>query len=141
MKIPDVNLLVYSRSRSSPFYEHARTWLEDAISAGETLGFAVAALLGFVRIRTNPRLNDPPLSPSDAFDQVDEWLAQAPAVLVHPGRRHFAICRSLLEAAGTAGNLTTDAHLAALAIERNATLASFDADFHRFSGLEFEYLR
>jgi predicted nucleic acid-binding protein len=72
---------------------------------------------------------------------VDEWLAQPPAAIVHPGRRHLRIWRDLLEPSGTAGNLTTDSHLAALAIEHGATLASFDGDFHRFRGLDFEYLR
>jgi uncharacterized protein len=67
-------------------------------------------------------------------------LAQPPATILHPGRRHLAICRELLEAAGTAGNLTNDAHLAALAIENGATLASFNGDLHRFAGLELDYL-
>jgi predicted nucleic acid-binding protein len=48
---------------------------------------------------------------------------------------------ALLIGAGTAGNLTTDAHLAAIAIEHGATLASFDRDFIRFAGLKFEHLR
>ena len=101
----------------------------------------MVSLLGFVRIVTNPRVMSAPLTPSAAFDQIDEWLAQPPATIIQPGRRHLAICRQLLEASGTAGNLTTDAHLAALAIENGATLASFDGDFHRFSGLKLEYLR
>jgi predicted nucleic acid-binding protein len=43
----------------------------------------------------------------------------------------------LLERLGTAGNLTADAHLAALAIEYQAELHSTDADFSRFSGLRW----
>jgi len=38
---------------------------------------------------------------------------------------------------GTGGNLTTDAHLAALAIEHGAELCSCDADFSRFAGLRW----
>lgn len=141
MRTPDVNLLVYARSRNSPHYARSREWLHETLSAREPVAFAVSALIGFVRIKTHPRLNDPPLSAAEAFDQVDEWLAQAPATIVHPGRRHLAICRDLLVAAGTAGDLTSDAHLAALAIEHGARLASFDSDFHRFPGLDFEFLR
>jgi predicted nucleic acid-binding protein len=45
--------------------------------------------------------------------------------------------RTLLEAVGTAGNLTSDAHLAAMAIEQGATLCSTDGDFARFPGIRY----
>ena len=140
MRVPDVNVLLYARDPEAMQSDAARGWLELALSGEDTVGFAIVAILGFVRIITNPRVFVEPLSPSEAFDQVDEWLAQPPATVIHPGRRHLAILRGLLEGAGTAGNLTTDAHLAALAIEHGATLASFDGDSHRFSGLKLEYL-
>jgi len=38
--------------------------------------------------------------------------------------------------AGMAGNLTTDAHLAAVALELGASVCSTDADFGRFPGVE-----
>ncbi len=141
MRIPDVNVLVYSRDTTSVHYAEARAWIGDALSKTEAVGFALVAVLGFVRVITNPRVFEAPLAPSDALDQVDEWLMQPPATIAHPGRRHLALWRELIEASGTAGNLTTDAHLAALAIERGATLASFDGDLHRFAGLDLEYLR
>jgi uncharacterized protein len=141
VKVPDVNVLLYASDTSSRHHATARAWIEGALSATETVGFAIVALLGFIRIGTNPRVMATPLTPSEAFDQVEEWLAQPPATMLGPGRRHLVICRELVEASGTAGNLTTDAHLAALAIEHGATLASFDGDFHRFAGLELDYLR
>ena len=141
MRIPDANVLLYASDSSSRHHVAARAWVERALSAGETVGFAMVVLLAFVRIATNPRVMAAPLSPSAAFDQIEEWLAQSPAVLLHPGRRHLRIWRELSESSGTAGNLTTDAHLAALAIEHGASLASFDGDFHRFASLELEYLR
>jgi toxin-antitoxin system PIN domain toxin len=140
VKVPDVNVLLYASDTSSSHHATARPWIERALSATETVGFAIVVLLGFIRIATNARVMATPLTPSDAFDQVEEWLAQPPATVLDPGRRHLGICRELLEASGTAGNLTTDAHIAALAIEHGATLASFDGDFHRFAGLELEYL-
>lgn len=141
MRLPDANVLLYASDSSSRHHDPAREWIERALSATETVGFAIVVLLAFVRIATNPRAMRAPLAPAEAFDQLDEWLAQGPATIVHPGDRHLGICRELLAAAGTAGNLTTDAHVAALAIERGATLASFDGDFHRFGGLKLEYLR
>lgn len=140
MRIPDVNVLVYSCDPASAHSAAARGWIERALSSNDTVGFAIVAVLGFVRVITNPRVFRDPLAPAEAFDQVDEWLAQPPAMIIGPSSRHLGICRELLETSGTAGNLTTDAHLAALAIERGAMLASFDGDFHRFGGLQLEYL-
>jgi toxin-antitoxin system PIN domain toxin len=141
VRIPDANVLLYATDSSSAQHSAARAWIERALSATEPIGLALVALLAFVRIVTNPRVMAAPLTPSEAFDQIEEWLAQAPAEVVHPGGAHLAIWRRLLESAGTGGNLSTDAHLAAIAIERRAELVSFDAGFHRFDALKFEYLR
>jgi uncharacterized protein len=141
LRIPDANVLLYATDSSSTSHAAAREWVERALSASETVGFAMVALLAFVRISTNPRIMVAPLSTSAAFNQVEEWLSQPPATLLQAGRRHLGVWRELVEASGTAGNLATDAHLAALAIEHGATLASFDGDFHRFTGLALEYLR
>src|SRR5207248_5840506 len=99
-------MLLYASDSSSARHVTARHWIERALSATEAIGLAMVSLLGFVRIVTNPRLMSEPLTPSAAFDQIDEWLAQPPATIIHPGRRHLAICRQLLEASGPAGNLT-----------------------------------
>ena len=93
-----------------------------------------------MRISTNPRIYDQPLSVADALDQLDEWIDLSSTAIVGPTGRHRVTLRGLIEAAGTAANLTSDAHLAALAIEHGATLATFDGDFHRFSELKLEYL-
>lgn len=138
MKLPDVNVLLFAQNSEAPDHERARDWLENALSGREPVGFAWAALLGFIRIST---LLTRPKTPAEAFDTVDEWLQRPAAEIVQPTRRHGGLLRGLLTEAGTAGNLTTDAHLAALAIEHGATLASFDGDFHRFCDLRFEYLR
>lgn len=140
MKIPDANVLLYASDTSSSHHRIARRWLENALSGSEAVGFALVVLLAFVRIATNPRIMARPVPPGEAFALIDEWVSQAAATTVHPGRRHLTIWRELVEATGTAGNLTTDAHLAALALELGATLASFDGDFHRFAGLDLEYL-
>jgi uncharacterized protein len=140
LRVPDANVLLYASDSSSRHHVSARAWVERALSATETIGFAMVALLAFVRISTSPRVMATPLPPRAAFDQVEEWLTQPPAVVLHPGRRHIGLWRELAETSGTAGNLTTDAHLAALAIEHGASLASFDGDLHRFPGLDLEYL-
>lgn len=137
MKIPDANLLLYAVDGASPRHAAARRWLEDRLSGTETVGFAWVVLLAFLRLGTNPRVFRDPLHPREALDLIEEWLAQPCAAVVEPTDRHPAILRELLEPLGTAGNLTTDAHLAALAIEHGAELCSSDADFSRFPGLRW----
>ena len=140
MKVPDVNVLLNGRDQTARHHPTAQSWLETTLSGSETVGLAWTVLLGFMRISTNPRVYDRPLSVPDALDQIDEWIDLPSTALVAPTSRHRTILRALIEAAGTAANLTTDAHLAALAIEHGATLATFDGDFHRFDGLKLEYL-
>ncbi len=140
MRIPDLNVLLYAVNRGTPNHDGARRWLERCLSSPERTGFTSPTLTGFVRIATHPAIFERPLSITVAMDYVDSWSGHPSSVLVGPGRDHWALLRRLLEKVGTAGNLTTDAHLAALAIEHGASLASHDADFHRFEGLSFEYL-
>lgn len=135
--IVDANVLIYATDRTSPAHAHCRSWLEDALGGAEVVGFSWAVLLAFVRLTTRAQLFERPLSASQALDVVDEWLRQPTSVIAHPTDRHAGLLRSLLEQAGTAGNLTSDAHLAALAIEHGATLVSCDNDFARFSGLRW----
>ena len=132
MKLPDVNVLVYAEDTSSPHHVAARAWLEERLSGTETVAFSWSVLISFVRLSTNPRVFATPLRPAEAFDLIDGWLGQPCASVVHPTERHAAVLRELLEPLGTAGNLTTDAHLAALSIEHGAELCSSDADFSRF---------
>ena len=115
----------------------ARVWLERALNSTSPVGLTWAALLGFIRLTTNRQVLLHPLSPGAACAHVRAWLAQPYVGIVHPGDRHAELLFGLLEAVGTAGNLTTDAHLAALALEHQAELHSTDADFARFPGLRW----
>jgi uncharacterized protein len=137
VKLVDLNLLLYAIDEEAPPHERARPWLEEVLSNTEDIGFAWIVLLGFLRISTNPAILERPLSADEALDFIDGWLAQPPATIVHPTERHPANLRKLLEPLGTAGNLTSDAHLAALAIEHGAELCSADTDFARFPGLRW----
>jgi uncharacterized protein len=137
MKLTDVNLLLYALDAASPRHRAARRWLEGRLSGTETFPFSWVVLLAFIRLSTNPRVFQEPLEPAEAFDIVDGWLAQPCATVVHPTDRHPAVLRELLKPLGTAGNLTTDAHQAALAVEHGAELCSPDVDFSRFAGLRW----
>ncbi len=140
MKLPDVNVLLYAVDEDSRHHDGARAWLEAALSGSETVAFCWSVLLAFVRLSTRPVVFEHPLTSGEALDLVDGWLDQPCATLVEPTQRHTATLRDLLAPLGTAGNLTTDAHLAALAIEHGAELCSYDSDFARFPGLRWENL-
>lgn len=137
MKLVDLNLLLYAVDETAPNHAPAKDWVEEVMSGSETLALAWSVLLGFVRLSTRAAVFEHPLRVDEALDLVDGWLAQPASTVVHPTERHGLILRSLLEPLGTAGNLTTDAHLAALAIEHGAELCSCDADFSRFSGVHW----
>lgn len=137
MKLPDVNLLVYAADETAVLHRPAREWVEATLSGTETVAFAWLVLIGFVRISTNPRSFERPWNAQRVLDVVDGWLAQPAVTVIHPTERHAAVLRELLVPLGTAGNLTSDAHLAALAIEHGATLCSCDVDFSRFPGLRW----
>ena len=140
VKLPDTNLLVYSVNASSPFHSVAASWLSSAFAAPGGIAFAWNALIGFVRVATHPHVMAAPLSVGDATSMVDEWLAHPRATLVNPGAHHASVLFKLLLQCGTAGNLTNDAHLAALAVEHAACVGTFDRDFLKFKGVQIELL-
>jgi len=135
VNLVDVNVLIYAVNSDSPHHQNARTWLENALSCSESIGFAWTVLLAFLRITTRRGILEKPLAVPAAIDYVDSWLQQPNAEIVQPDDHHWPILRTLIASAGTAGNLTSDAHLAALALGRGWTLVSTDHDFRRFAGL------
>jgi uncharacterized protein len=137
MMLPDVNLLFHAYNSESPVHPAARRWWEQALSGTRPVGLAWVAILGFIRIATHRQILTQPLPVATACAHARAWLAQPYVTLVEPGARHAEILFGLLESLGTAGNLTTDAHLAALAIEHQAELHSTDADCARFPGLRW----
>lgn len=135
MKLPDVNILLYAYDEQSPHHPKSKAWLEDALSGDEQIGFAWSVLIGFIRLTTRSRIYAFPLTPIEAFAITERWLSQPNTLILHPTQHHFTILRGFLESTGTAGNLTNDAHLAALAIEYEAEICSADSDFSRFPGV------
>lgn len=97
-----------------------------------TIGLPWVVLLGFLRLATSAPLFGTPLDPDQALEIVDSWLCRPSVTVLRPGDEHWRALRTLIAEAGTGGNLTTDAHLAAMALEQGAELCSSDADFTRF---------
>ncbi len=138
MKIVDINLLIYAINKDTPHHSKARKWLERCLSSDEPFGFAWIVILGFLRIVTNGRIMPTPLAPDVALDIVDGWLQQPPSLTIVPSQQHWSIFKEIIMPLGTAANLTSDAHLAALAIGHGARLYSTDNDFSRFKSLRWK---
>lgn len=137
MIIPDINILIHAYNSGSSRHEAARSWWEQTLTLPRTVGLPWVVILGFIRISTHRKILDNPMRPADAIRRVSAWLAVPGVQILTPGDRHAEILFGLLDQLGTAGNLTSDAHLAALAIEYQAELATTDTDFARFPALRW----
>jgi len=135
--LPDLNLIIYAHNVGAPDHVAARTWWEDLLNGTEVVVIPWIVVLGFVRLMTHRSVLVNPMTPVEAIAFVRTWFAQPNVEHIDPGSQHLDVLEHLLSAAGTAGNLTTDAHLAALAIEHQCELHSNDTDFTRFPGLRW----
>jgi uncharacterized protein len=133
----DVNLLLYATNSSDSRHAAAREWLDGKLAGPYRIGFPWPTLLGFLRLATNPRIARRPLPMTTAWNQVVQWLSCEQAWIPLPSERHAEVLGELLAEPAVLGNLVSDAHLAALAIEHGLTLCSADGDFARFPGLRW----
>ncbi|MGH9188093.1 MAG: type II toxin-antitoxin system VapC family toxin [Acidimicrobiales bacterium] len=138
MKVVDVNVLVHAVARDSPRHQVARRWLDGALVGRDPVGFAWIVVVGFLRLMTHPGLPRSPVPLEAAVNLMRDWLATDAAVAIEPTPRHLDVLSGLLLEVGIGGNLVNDAHLAALAVEHDATVVSFDHDFGRFRGLRWQ---
>jgi uncharacterized protein len=137
MIIPDVNILVHAYNPNSAGHAQVRQWWEETLNQSRPVALPWISILGFIRVSTHRRILENPMFPAQAIRVVRSWLEIRNVQIISPGETHAQILFSLLEELGTAGDLTTDAHLAALAIEYQAELASTDVDFARFPRLRW----
>lgn len=135
MIVPDLNLLVYAYDSRSPQHGAAAVWWKGCIMGPEEIGLAAVVVFGFVRLCTHPKVFHHPLTVAEAATRVESWLARPQVRIIEPSPHHVAEVLALLGQTGTAGDLTTDAQLAALVRQEQAVLHSNDTDFHRFPGI------
>ena len=141
MRLVDANVLLYAVNESADRHAEARGWLDGALGGRDTVAFSWVVLLAFLRLSTRVGLFPTPLAVADATDAVEAWLTASPSVVVEPTPRHAGLLAGLLAHVGSAGNLVSDAHLAALALEHRATVVTYDGDFGRFPGVRWEHPR
>lgn len=137
MNVVDANVLLYAVNSDAERHEEARSWLDRSLSGRATVGFSWIVLLAFLRLSTKVGLFPSPLPVDEALARVRTWLDQPPSVVLEPTVRHLHVLSGLLTGSGTGGNLTSDAHLATLAVEHGGTVVSYDSDFGRFSGVRW----
>ncbi len=140
MKLPDTHLMIYAVNLAAPQHAAAGAWLANAFDCGQGMALSWAALLGFIRLTTRPGVLSRRLAVEDAWMAEDQWLNTPGAHTVNSGPRNADLLGQLQLAAGTAGNLTSDAHPAALALQHGATVGTFDRAFRRFAGLGADLL-
>jgi hypothetical protein len=133
----DANILLYAEDSLSPRHREARVWWDHRLSGGDPVCLCWSVLSAFIRISTNPRAFERPLSLAQSLARVRSWLDQPCVRIIQPTDRHWAVFQQMLNDGQAVANLVTDAHLAALAIEHGCELVSTDADFARFPALKW----
>ncbi|GAB3297922.1 PIN domain-containing protein [Epidermidibacterium keratini] len=132
MKVVDANVLLYAVNSDASHHDASRAWLDKSLNGADTVGFSWLAMTAFLRLVTKVGLFPNAMSVDEALDQVRDWLDAPGAQVVEPTQQHLAVLQRLLTAVGAGGNLVSDAHLAAIALEHRAGVVSYDADFARF---------
>ena len=138
MIIPDVNLLLYAYDAKSSFHAASARWWADLLSGVEPVGLCSVVAFGFLRLATNPKVFDRPMSVAEASRHLGSWFARPNVRLLVTGPAHIESVCGLLSKAGTGGSLVTDAQIAALALEYGATVHTADTDFARFAKVEWK---
>jgi len=134
MIIVDANILVYAHMPKLTQHKVAARWLELTLSESiDTIGLCWQAVNAFLRVSTNPRIFEEPIDISTARSYLNDLFLHPLVHQVHTTDRHWAIFSTILSDLNLRGDIVMDAHIAALAIEHKAVVASSDKDFRRFS--------
>jgi len=134
----DANILLYAEDVLRPRHEKARVWWDVQLSGTGVVCLCWTVLSAFIRVGTNPRVFEHPLSLEQALARVQSWLDQPCTRVIRPTERHWTVFQQVLIDGQAVANLVSDAHLAALAIEHGCELASTDSDFARFPKLKWK---
>ena len=135
--IVDANVLLYSVDEDSRFHPRARDWMATALNGPQRVGLPWLSLWAFVRIATNHRAHRSPLTPTEAWGYVEDWLDAPASWVPAPGSGHREILGSLLVEGDLRAGLVTDAALAAIALEHGLSVVSADSDFARFPQVDW----
>ena len=133
MIVPDTNLLVFAYDLTATRHQRARRWWEQSLSGDEPVGIPWIVVLAFTRLLTHPTIFARPMTTVEVRERVDMWLGQPHVRVLYPSTGTMEIFFTLLESAGVGGNLSTDAMIAAHAIEHVGVVHTDDRDLGRFA--------
>lgn len=136
MIVPDLNLILYAEFDCFPWHSEARAWWEATLNGAEPVGLCSVVIFGFLRLSTNRNVFTDPMEVEESVRRAKRWLQMPSVQVLVPGRSYLEHAFRLLRAVGAAGNLTTDAQIAAHAVEVQGTVFSNDRDFARFEGVK-----
>ncbi len=137
MICPDINLLLYATFNSFPRHGDAKAWWDGVLSSSRGVRLGHVVILGFIRLSTNQRIFLTPLTMQQAIQVVDGWLQQPNVEMIGPSDRHWNNLKIMLISANAGSNLTTDAHIAALAADYGLVIYTNDTDFGRFANVQW----
>ena len=136
MRAVDTNVLVYAEIISSAHHDRALGLLTEL--AGDPRPWAVPwpCIYEFLRVVTHPRVFHPPVPMERALSDLGQILESPSLRLLSETPRHAEIMGRVLVGGNVSGNLTHDAHIAALCLEHGVSeLLTGDRDFRRFPEL------
>lgn len=132
MILPDANLLLHALNSDSADHTASRKWWSRLLEGEQEVGLCSVVVFAFIRISTHRIAFPHPLSVATALDHVENWLSFSTVSWIESTHADLAVVRGLLKAAGTGGNLVTDAQIAAISLRLDATIHTADTDFGRF---------
>jgi len=135
--VPDANLLLYAYDSSSRFHKPAAAWWKQCLEGVEPVGLCAVVLFAFVRVGTSRRAFEHPMTIDEAALHVRSWLERPVTDFLVTQEADVLQGLQWLESAGSGGNLTTDAQIAAIAHRHRATVHTADTDFNRFSDVRW----
>lgn len=138
MLIPDLNLLVYAYNSSSGLHQKAAKWWQEALTSGQPIGLAAIVLQGFLRLLSGRHVVQKPYPIKELLGCVEEWFSFDSLHLLECGTHTFEIFKEMVKRHEVSGSMLSDAWLAALAKEHDATLCSNDTDFLKFKNIRLE---
>ena len=135
MILVDANILIYAYDTGARLHAAARAWIESAFSGSEPIAIPWAVAHAFLRLTTHGPLMANPYAPAEACAIVNDWFESPAVTFVEPGREYWRLLRQIAVTHDIRGPLYSDAHLAVIALEHDATIYTRDKDFRRFAGV------
>jgi toxin-antitoxin system PIN domain toxin len=136
----DTNVLIYAEMTTSQHHVAARDLLRELAEGARPWAIPWPCVYEYLRVVTHPRVYHPPAPLRVALADLRAIITSPSLVLLSETPRHADVMASVLDAAGVAGNLIHDAHIAALCLEHGVSeLFTGDRDFARFRGLRVSH--